>query len=70
MEECTFKPKLQTNSYHTNRDVIRADEQVPRYDILHKKGTQMISTRKDKTKDEVEAERNEKELRFKPDLEK
>jgi hypothetical protein len=69
MEECTFKPKLQT-SYNTNRDIIRPDEVEPRYNILYNKGKQMLTTRKDKSREQIEYEKHENEYKFKPDLEK
>jgi hypothetical protein len=68
MEGCTFKPEIL--KYNSNKDIIRSDIQVPRYDTLYKKGTQMITARKDKTKDQVDEETYKKELSFKPNTAK
>ena len=65
MKDCTFKPKI-----NQLQGELRKNNSVKRLDELHKIGKQYISGKKNKTRDEIEIEKNQQEYTFKPNLEK
>ena len=70
LEKCTFKPKI--NNYAQKDNIIPCDmnEFVPnmRIQTLHRIGTEMLISKKDKTKDDIELERYREECTFKPNI--
>jgi uncharacterized protein with ParB-like and HNH nuclease domain len=67
LENCTFKPKI--NTYNNESNIIKPNA-AHRIDQLYKKGINSIYNKKDKTKDELDVEKHGKECTFKPNLEK
>ena len=68
---CTFKPKINSNSKYNNNIIPVADNinsQELRMELLYKKGTENLLNKKDKTNDEIEAEKYKNELTFKPNI--
>jgi len=68
LKECTFKPKINSNSVKMNESSKKDSKK--RIDQLYKIGKTILTNKKDKTKDEIEAEKNQKECTFKPNIEK
>ncbi len=71
MKDCTFKPKINSNyivDYNKNND--NKDKSKRRIEVLYKKGITDVMNKKDKTSDEYDAEKNQKDCTFKPNLEK
>lgn len=67
---CTFKPLI-NDRYETNREEEVFDEpRMPRYDQLYKMGMQIVSSKKDKLKDDIEVDLYGKDCTFKPNIEK
>ena len=68
---CTFRPKINSNSQYKN-NIIPVGENVNiqelRMEMLYKKGTENLLNKKDKTLEEIELEKNKKELTFKPNI--
>ena len=68
---CTFKPKINSNSKYNNNIIPVAENmnsQEFRMELLYKKGTEILLNKKDKTNDEIEAEKYKDELTFKPNI--
>ena len=68
---CTFKPKINSNSKYNNNIIPVAENintQEFRMELLYKKGTEILLNKKDKTNDEIEAEKYKNELTFKPNI--
>ena len=60
--ECTFKPKMQ------NKSTIKKTTGANRFKELFIKGTEKVKSRKNRTQDDFENEKNKKECTFKPDI--
>jgi hypothetical protein len=72
MDDCTFKPKIIKNYHHRDHgdEVVEGhDMRRDRWESLYKIGMQIVSNRKDRRKDDIEAEMYTKECTFKPNLE-
>lgn len=67
MEGCTFKPKI-NEDYHLTKEGIEVDDRTDRWDKLYKTGIQIISSKKDKSKDIIEVELYGKECTFRPKI--
>ena len=61
MEKCTFKPKI--NNYSSSKEKI-----TNRFDELIIRENEKKKHRRNKTKDEIDLENNEKEYTFKPNI--
>ena len=65
LENCTFKPNVNHNyPLKENED----GSQMGRIEYLYKMGLQIFLNRKDKTKDDIDKEKNEKECTFTPNI--
>ena len=69
LKECTFKPKI-NQDYISKKEKKDNDnnEKKNRMVELYEKGTADIKKKKDRTKDEMEIERQRKELTFHPNI--
>ena len=68
---CTFRPKINSNSQYKNNIIPvgqNGNLQELRMEMLYKKGTENLLNKKDKTLEEIELEKNKKELTFKPNI--
>ena len=67
---CTFKPKINQNSHYKN-NIFPVDESLStpekRIEMLYKKGTESLLSKKDKTRNEMEIEKYQSECTFKPE---
>lgn len=68
LENCTFKPKINTYTPKDNVCPIDALQKDQRLEILYKKGTELLINKKDKTKEDLEIEKYGKECTFKPNI--
>lgn len=68
MEGCTFTPKINTD-YHRG-DGEEIEDRNGRIERMYKMGMQIISSRKDKPKEDIEVELYGKECTFKPEIKK
>jgi len=68
LENCTFKPKI--NNYSTKDNVVPWDvngvQGDTRIEKLHRIGTETLINKRDKTRDDMELEKNRNEYTFKP----
>ena len=67
LKECTFKPKI-NQSYTNKKESDNNNEKKNRMVELYEKGTADIKKKKDRTKDEIEIERQRKDLTFHPNI--
>ena len=69
-KNCTFKPKINANAQYKNNIIPIGNSSIleQRMDFLHRKGTEQILNKKDKTLDEIEVEKYKNELTFKPQI--
>ena len=74
LKECTFQPKINheylTKKEKKSSDISNNKDKKNRMVELYEKGTADIKKRKNRTKDEMEIERNYKELTFHPRIQK
>jgi hypothetical protein len=66
--ECTFKPKINKVSIEGKADSVEVEDSSKRWEKLFKMGTQIISTKKDKPREEIEKELHGEHCTFKPDI--
>ncbi len=70
LENCTFKPKI--NNYANKDNVVPFEmngiQAELRIEKLHRIGTETLINKKDKTRDDMELEKNRKEYTFKPSI--
>ena len=67
LKECTFKPKI-NQSYANKKESDNNNEKKNRMVELYEKGTADIKKKKDRTKDEIEIEKQRKDLTFHPNI--
>jgi hypothetical protein len=67
MANCTFKPAINTD-YVSTRKSLEEDGRKDRFNKLFHQGTQIISSKKDRAKEDIDLEKNQSECTFKPQL--
>lgn len=69
--ECTFHPKVNVEySFSNNTTLENQNPRSERFEILYKTGKNNNLNRKDKTKEEIDVEKNSKECLFHPQINK
>jgi hypothetical protein len=68
LENCTFKPKINSYTPKDNVCPIDAFQKDQRIEVLYKKGIELLINKKDKTKEDLEIEKYGKECTFKPNI--
>ena len=68
LKECTFKPKINQDYINKKEKNDNNNEKKNRMVELYEKGTADIKKKKNRTKDEMEIERQRKELTFHPNI--
>ena len=66
LKECTFKPKIiECNLFKENKE---NEKNKNRFEELYKKGTEILKSKKNRTTEEIEAEKQRNECTFHPDI--
>jgi hypothetical protein len=67
MANCTFKPTI-NSEYVSTRKSLEEDGRKDRFNKLFRQGTQVLSSKKDRNKEDIDLEKNQSECTFKPQL--
>lgn len=72
LEYCTFKPKI-NNNYPIRDNIVPLDDNILRtseyrVEQMYKVGTETLISRKNRTRDDMELDKNAKECTFKPNI--
>ena len=69
IQGCTFKPKINLSYPKTKKNNINKNKKN-KFEELYEKGLKILQSKKDRTKEEVELEKQKNELTFQPSLTK
>lgn len=68
IQECTFKPKI--NLSYPKAKINKNNKKINKFEELYEKGKIILQSKKDRTKEEIELEKQKNELTFQPSLTK